>query len=144
MSSEENKKCTGCKFEGSIKEYFTSKYNKESKTCNKCRERSLRSRVKNREKRLENCKKWRDQNKERISLYNKHYREDEEKTWEELKKEKEIKDNVIGQPSKHRKLHYEVDNVIGKKCSKGEWQPLYNYNYDKNHWDKLRTKLIKQ
>lgn len=136
----ESKKCSSCNFEGSIKEYFTSKYNKESKTCLKCRERGIKSRLKHKEERQENSRQWRKNNKDRVSLYNKHYNdEDNEKSWDEIKKENDIKNNVEGQASKHRKLHYKVEGIIGKKCSKGEWQSLSNYNYNSKHWDMLRT-----
>jgi hypothetical protein len=60
------------------------------------------------------------------------------KTWEDIKKE----NNIIDQPtiSTRRKEHYTMDDVIGKDCCKCKnWNPLTNYNNDKNHWDKLRV-----
>ena len=63
-----------------------------------------------------------------------------DKSWEEIKKEKGITEKCKGQPSKHRVKHEIIEDVIGKKCCHCKlWRPLSIYNYDKNHWDKLRN-----
>lgn len=65
---------------------------------------------------------------------------EEIKKWEEIKEEKNYSDLVRGQPSNHRILHENIDDVIGKKCCKcKEWKPLEEYNSAENHWDKLRN-----
>jgi hypothetical protein len=62
------------------------------------------------------------------------------RTWENVKKENDIKENVKGQPSPHRNLHTNKNNIIGKKCCTcKKWNNLINYNSDKNHWDNLRA-----
>ena len=118
-----NKKCTGCRKEKEEKEFI--KNEKILVKCNDCRAK---------------LKKWKDNNKQRIKLYNEAYRNNTVENWEKIKQENKIIDNVIGQPSNHRILHEKINNVNGKKCCTcKEWQPLTNYNFAKNHWDKLRN-----
>lgn len=70
------------------------------------------------------------------------YEEDVD-SWEKIKKDNNIVDNVKGNPSGHRKLHKEVNGKMGKNCSKcKKWNPLSKYNNCKNHWDKLRVQCI--
>lgn len=118
-----NKKCSGCRKEKSL-EFFTKK-DKILKKCIDCRNIN---------------KEWKDKNKERVRLYNEAYRNNNVENWKKIKEENKILDNVIGQPSNHRILHETIDNIIGKKCCTcKEWNPLINFNYSKNHWDKLRN-----
>lgn len=118
-----NKKCTGCRKEKEEKEFI--KNEKILVKCIDCRAK---------------LKKWKDNNKQRIKLYNEAYRNNTVENWEKIKQENKIIDNVIGQPSNNRILHEKINNVDGKKCCKcKEWQPLTNYNFAKNHWDKLRN-----
>ena len=117
------KKCNGCRKEKEYEEF--RKNTKLLVKCSECRE---------------NAKEWKDKNKQRIKLYNEAYRNNNTEKWTEIKKENEITDNVIGQPSNHRTLHETIDDIIGKKCCTcKEWQPLTSYNFQKNHWDKLRV-----
>ena len=61
------------------------------------------------------------------------------KTWEEVKKEKNIEENVKGKPSPQRINHEEREGVIGKKCvTCKEWRSLDMYNSAKR-WDNLRS-----
>lgn len=182
-------KCSGCRKEKDIINFTCDK--KVFKKCLCCRE---------------TAREWRETNKERVSLYNKMYKDNNKKqenktiilakkvndetwneyksqadaaeclglskpninkvikgnlkttcgyefkiqnvtaekidvpSWEEIKKDNEFGDKVKGQPSNHRILHETVDDIIGKKCCAcKEWQPLINYNFAKNHWDKLRN-----
>lgn len=60
--------------------------------------------------------------------------------WSVIKEENNIIDKCKGQPSSKRIVHEKMDNIIGKKCcSCKEWQPLTNYNFCEDHWDKLRN-----
>jgi hypothetical protein len=64
----------------------------------------------------------------------------EKRDWEEVKHENNIVDKCKGQPSKHRILHENIDEIIGKKCCTCKnWRPLTEYNYSKSHWDNLRN-----
>lgn len=59
------------------------------------------------------------------------------KSWEIIKEEKNYNKKII---SSKRVLHEEIEGIKGKKCCNcKEWKPLLNYNYAKNHWDKLRN-----
>lgn len=130
-----DKQCTQCKATLELK-LFMNKYNKECKTCEKCRERSSRSRNKNAEKQKEYNRAWKLKNKERTQAYNEAYRNN--KDWNTVKEEKGIKDaeNV----SSRRKQHIIKDSVNGKNCSEcKDWKPLERYNKDPNHWDGLRV-----
>lgn len=61
-------------------------------------------------------------------------------SWEKIKKDNNYVEKCKGQPSKQRILHEKKDEIDGKKCCTcKEWKPLTNYNYAKNHWDKLRS-----
>jgi hypothetical protein len=116
-------KCTGCRKEHTLEHFM--KNNKLLKKCIKCR--------------TEN-KIWKENNKERIFLYNNLYRHNKTDKWKEIKEQNNIKDIVKGKPSKYRVLHETIENIIGKKCcSCKNWTPLDNYNYSKNHWDYLRN-----
>ena len=183
-------KCTGCRKEKEMVNF--TKGEKVLKKCIDCREQA---------------KEWKDNNKKRISLYNKmsvDKRNNEKETcsmilakkptedvwkeyktqleaanllklrtsniskvikghlkttggyefkienitapktdipsWEQIKKDNNFGDMVKGQPSNHRVIHENIDDIIGKKCcSCKEWQPLINYNFAKNHWDELRN-----
>jgi len=60
--------------------------------------------------------------------------------WEKIKEENNIVDKCKGHPSIKRVNHETIDDVIGKKCCRcKKWEPLTNYNFDKDHWDKLRN-----
>lgn len=60
--------------------------------------------------------------------------------WEKVKEENNIVNNCKGQPSSKRVVHEKVNNIDGKKCCTCKlWQPLTNYNYQKDHWDNLRN-----
>ena len=121
-------KCTRCRIEKD-ESFFISEKKKLLKTCNHCREKN---KVFN--------KIWKDNNKERIKLYNEAYRNNNVHEWEDIKIDKKITEKCKGQPSKHRVLHETKDNVIGKKCcSCKEWKPLTDYNNLKSHWDNLRN-----
>lgn len=61
-------------------------------------------------------------------------------SWEDICKEKNYENSVIGNPSNHRKEHIEVEGIMCKKCSKcEEICPLTNFNNLTDHWDGLRT-----
>jgi len=73
------------------------------------------------DKKRAQAKAWRDKNKERVKLYNEHYRKVENyenSDWNEIKKQQNYQDNVIGKPSPNRKPHTFVDGFEGKACSK--------------------------
>ena len=59
----------------------------------------------------------------------------------EIKRANQIEDKVKGRPSAHRKIHFEVDGVVGKNCSVPEcgWKPLTEFNFSSQKWDRLRT-----
>lgn len=141
------KKCTQCKKEFPL-DKFMGKNNATTATCVECRERSMRCRVKHLEKRKESTKAWKEKNKDYIQRMNEFYRtttslSGDEKAilWVEFKKKHNIQDKVRGQPSQHRKPHYQQGEIMGKDCSIAEcgWNPLQEYNYNRNSWDKLRT-----
>ena len=183
-------KCIGCRKEKDIVDFIKDK--KTLKKCINCRKQA---------------KIWKDNNKERISMYNKlsvdkrknekiiyyvicakksnenewikyktqleaanslglrasninkvikgnlkttggyEFKIEEQTTqkqdipaWEQIKKENGFRDMVKGQPAKHRILHQEKDNIIGKCCCTcKEWKSLTNYNKAETHWDKLRN-----
>ena len=183
-------KCTGCRKEKEMINF--TKGEKVLKKCLNCREQA---------------KKWKDNNKERISLYNKmsvDKRNNKKETcsviyakkttedvwkeyktqleaanflklrtsninkvikghlkttggyefkienitapkkvipsWEQIKKDNDFDDMVKGQPSNHRILHEEKDNIMGKCCCTcKEWKELTEFNKAESHWDKLRT-----
>lgn len=61
-------------------------------------------------------------------------------SWEQIKEDNDFGDKVKGQPSNHRIIHEEKDNIMGKNCCTcKEWFPLTDYNFSKEHWDKLRV-----
>ena len=183
-------KCTGCRKEKEMINF--TKGEKVLKKCLNCREQA---------------KKWKDNNKERISLYNKmsvDKRNNKKETcsviyakkttedvwkeyktqleaanflklrtsninkvikghlkttggyefkienitapkkvipsWEQIKKDNDFDDMVKGQPSNHRILHEEKDNIMGKCCCTcKEWKELTEFNKAESHWDKLRN-----
>ena len=182
-------KCTGCRKEKEMVNF--TKGEKVLKKCIDCRERA---------------KEWKDNNRERISLYNKmsvDKRNNEKETclmiyakktnedvwkeyktqleaanllklrtsninkvikghlkttggyefkienitapktnipsWEQIKTDNDFDDMVKGQPSNHRILHEEKDNIMGKCCCTcKEWKELTDFNKAETHWDKLR------
>lgn len=60
--------------------------------------------------------------------------------WSVIKEENNIVDKCKDQPSNKRILHEKIDEIVGKKCcSCKDWQPLSNYNFSEDHWDKLRN-----
>ena len=64
----------------------------------------------------------------------------EVKTWDEIKKENNFGHKQKGKPSPHRINHIKKQNINGKICCCcKKWVPLTEYNYSKNHWDKLRN-----
>lgn len=141
------KKCTQCKTEQQD-DQFLCQNNRNTLTCIRCRERSLRCNNKNKDKRIQLKKNWQDNNKEYIKLYNEFYRnhahlpqEERELILQEIKKSHGIEDRVKGIASRHRKQHSDVDGIKGKNCSVPEcgWKPLTEFNYSSSKWDKLRT-----
>lgn len=97
---------------------------------------------------IEDNNDWKKRNLHHIKLYNEFYRnykhlpkEERNIIFEQIKKSNNIENKVIGIPSKHRKLHEEINGIMGKLCSvKGcGWKPLIEYNFKHNSWDKLRT-----
>ena len=183
-------KCIGCRKEKDLVNFI--KGEKSLKKCINCREQA---------------KVWKDNNKERISMYNKlsvdkrnnekesclviyakksnedewikyktqleaanllglrasninkvikgnlkttggyEFKIEEQNTqkqdipsWEQIKKENGFRDMVKGKPAKHRILHEEKNNIMGKCCCTcKEWKSLTNYNKAESHWDKLRN-----
>ena len=64
--------------------------------------------------------------------------------WDKIKEKNSFGNLSKGKPSNHRVLHETINTIIGKKCCKcKEWNPLTEYNKDKNHWDKLRVECKK-
>ena len=62
------------------------------------------------------------------------------KDWEQVKKDKGIKEHCKGQPSPQRIDHQIVNNVKGKKCCTCKvWRPLIEYNSSELHWDGFRN-----
>jgi hypothetical protein len=60
--------------------------------------------------------------------------------WSVIKEENNIIDKCKDQPSSKRVLHEKIDDIIGKNCCTCKrWQPLTNYNFSEDHWDKLRN-----
>lgn len=141
------KKCTQCKVEQGD-DQFLCKNNRNTLTCSRCRDRSLRCNNKNKDERTQLKKTWQENNKEYVKLYNEFYRnhahlpqEERELILQELKKTHGIEDRVKGIASAHRKKHIEMDGIKGKKCSVPEcgWKPLTDFNFSSSKWDKLRT-----
>ena len=142
-------KCSKCRKEKEEKEFEFN--NKILKNCNECREYQKNNRLKNMEdpekKKLKNeqTKLWKEKNKKRTELYNKHLRDLEngiESDWNKILEENGMEiNNCIGKPSPHRKLHTKNEEGIdGKDCSAcKEWKPLDKYCKSKNSWDNLRT-----
>jgi len=100
------------------------------------------------ENRKENTQQWREKNLERTKLMNEFYRSTKSLSEEqrsilvqEFKQKHNINDHVSGQPSKHRKEHYEKEGVTGKDCSVAGcgWKALTHFNNNSNSWDRLRT-----
>jgi hypothetical protein len=61
-------------------------------------------------------------------------------SWEQIKTDNDFDDMVKGQPSNHRILHEEKNNIMGKCCCTcKEWKELTEFNKAESHWDKLRT-----
>lgn len=134
MSTTKN--CSSCKVSRDISCFYNDKQ-KEFKTCEKCRERSRRSKNKHKEKHVEKCKNWREKNRERIQLYDKSRRNG--LNWNEVKIENNLNSDVK-KISPHRKPHIVIDNITGKDCSKcKQWKPLERYNKNSTHWDLLKT-----
>ena len=94
--------CTSCNIYRDI-ELFIGNQTKLLKTCDKCRTRHKRSRLKNIEKVKIRQNEWKAQNKTRISMYNKCYRNGED--WENVKITNNITNSTIKQ-SPFRKKHY--------------------------------------
>ena len=84
-----NKKCTTCGCSKKIRQFISKINFKILKTCDKCRNKGLRSRNKHKEVINKRQQKWRKENKERISQYNKCYREN--KNWDVFKIENKTK-----------------------------------------------------
>ena len=128
------KACTQCKVTREISLFINDK-ERECKTCEKCRERSLKSREKRSEIQKKYNKEWRQKNKERVKLYNKSYRED--KDWSVVKQEEKI---VDAPKISRRKEHVVIEEITGKNCSKcKDWKPLERYNKSSSHWDGLKV-----
>ncbi len=128
------KTCTQCKVTREICLFINSK-DKQCKTCEKCRERGLKSRQKRNELQKQYNKQWRKQNKERVQLYNKSQREG--KQWSLVKEEQKI---VDAPKVFRRKEHVVLYDISGKNCCKcKEWKPLERYNKCSSHWDGLKV-----
>lgn len=130
------KNCSACKVKRDIS-FFINDKKKECKTCEKCREKSKKSHSKHKEQRLEYNREWRKQNKERVKIYNKSYKEGTD--WTDVKEKHDIKDSIPKISSK-RKDHIIIDDVLGKNCSAcKDWKPLEKYNKCSRHWDGLKV-----
>ena len=128
------KTCTQCKVNREISLFINAK-NKECKTCETCREKSLKSKQKRSDIQKEYNKEWRKKNKERVQLYNKSYRQD--KDWSVVKQEEKI---VDAPKISKRKEHVVIDDITGKNCSKcKDWKPLERYNKSSSRWDGLKV-----
>jgi hypothetical protein len=126
-------RCTQCKVSRPLSD-FTNKNGKVLKTCIRCRERSKRSRTKNKEVVNERSRKWKENHKDRIKEYNKSLRDGTD--WSEVKKEKNIEDKKA--PSR-RKEHIFIDGVEYKNCSHcHENRELSEYVNCPASWDSLR------
>ena len=140
--------CTRCKKEKEEISFKNDK-NKIYKQCNDCREynrnKKKENETENTEKKQEANKKWKEENKERIRLYNQHQRDlklGKESNWEEILKENGLGENkVIGKPSPHRKEHsFNEEGVEVKECSSCKlWKNVELYCKNKNSWDHLRN-----
>ena len=138
LHSGENKLCSQCNVTRDYASFIDK--GKIFTTCSNCRKRSYRCNVKYKHLRVENNKRWKEDNKEHIRLYNEAYRNG--KDWEEVKKIHNIR-TYAPTVSPHRKLHEERDGVIGKSCSKcKEWKSLEQFNKMTSHWDGLRTECM--
>lgn len=116
-------------------------------TCRPCRGRGMRCRMKYKDDRDQMTKTWKKNNADYIRLYNEFYRtstnlphEERRLLLEKVKQENQIPDKRLGTPSPHRKLHTDVNGIMGKFCSVATcgWQPLTEFNFKKNAWDNLR------
>lgn len=139
--------CNRCKKEKD-ETCFKNDKNKLFKQCSDCREynRNKKKEIEPNQvnKKQETNKKWKEENKVRIHLYNQHQRDlkaGKESNWEQILKENELEENkVIGKPSPHRKQHsFNEEGIEGKECSSCKsWKKLELYCKNKNTWDQLR------
>ena len=120
-------KCSHCKKDKT--EDFFIKNNKIYKTCNKCRE---------------NTKKWKDNNKKRISLYNKYKNNEKNiiKTIEVVySKKKDSNEEWIKYKSQNeaaKKLQLHVSNI--NKVLKGHISQTGGYIFKKDYEQKIKEK----
>ena len=127
-------KCNQCNVEKTLSD-FTGKKNRVLKTCQRCRERGSRSRMKNKEYYVAYNKKWKEENKGRVKEYNKNLWKGDD--WEKVKLQKGIVDK---KSISKRKEHVFVDGIECKPCSKCKKQKdLKEYTKYSKSWDGLRT-----
>jgi hypothetical protein len=61
-------------------------------------------------------------------------------SWEQIKKDNNLRDTVKDIPSPYKTLHEEKSNIMGKCCCTcKEWKELTNYNNSVSRWDNLRA-----
>lgn len=144
-STPARKLCSQCNQERSVGFFQSLGRKGYTKTCQLCRDRTLRSRRKHQKRQHANNQAWRKANKERTKHYNAYYRRKRTdpgltQTWDDYKVAHGIETQVKGKPSQHRKLHVTKNGIDGKACSKcKEWKPLTSYNNSSTQWDGLRV-----
>lgn len=140
-------KCSRCRHE-KVDSEFMNEDHKIFKQCNKCREYKRQQKEDNdssiNNTKSEANKKWKEENKERIQLYNEHRRDikaGKESNWEQILLENGLEVNsVVGKPSARRKEHiFDENGNEGKECSAcKEWKKIDLYCKNKYTWDNLR------
>lgn len=135
-------KCVRCNKEKNDDEFIGLR-GQPTRQCKDCRFRNKAFSEEQVNKKREQCRAWREKNVERIKLYNQHKRKNADgfaSDWNEIKKENNIQNNIIGKPSTNRKLHSYIDGIEGKSCSRcKQWKVLMSFNKMTKSWDGLRT-----
>ena len=144
--------CVRCKKEKE-ENLFKNEKNKVFKQCNDCREYNRNKKNDKKklmdlsqiEKNQEPNKKWKEENRKRIILYNKHrkdLKDGKKSNWKEILNKNGFEENkIIGNPSHHRKEHsLNEKGEEGKECCSCElWKKVELYNKNSKSWDLLRN-----
>jgi len=135
--------CSRCKKEKEESCFKNEKNSKIYKQCKECRDYNKNKKLYD-ENKEENSKKWKEENKERVHLYNlyqKNLKEGKESNWEQILLDHGLEVNkVIGKPSPHRKQHiFNENGEEGKECSSCKlWKKVEFFCKSSQNWDGLR------